>query len=120
MCIKIKRVSQLRLALPFFTYACMIYDFFRPWYDKFIYQYEVARRDMCLPVYLLKSVFPFFFARHERTVNRFGYKEKQLVLQAGDGEADERLEWTYYQSKKKGHSERYSTDGRNHRSCRRR
>ena len=65
---------------------------------------------MCLPVYLMQSIFPFFFTRHERTVNRFGYMEKELVLQVGGEDGEEKTEWTYYQSTKKGHSDRYSSD----------
>ena len=108
---KIKTVSELKLALPFFTFACAAYDFFRPRYDDFITEYEIARPDMCLPTYLIKSVCTFFFARHQRTINRFGYKEKLLLLQSGaDGEEDENFEHLYYVSKKKVHSERYSTD----------
>ena len=108
---KIKTVSELKLALPFFTFACAAYDFFRPRYDDFITEYEIARPDMCLPTYLIKSVCTFFFARHQRTINRFGYKEKLLMLGSGaEGEEDESFEHIYYISKKKVHSERYSTD----------
>ena len=110
MVVKIKSKSELRLALPFFTYACAVYDLFRPWYDDFMTEYRVVRKDMCLPVYLMQSMFPFFFTRHERTVNRFGYMEKELVLQVGGEEGEEKTEWTYYQSTKKGHSDRYSSD----------
>lgn len=110
MVVKIKSKSELLLALPFFTFACAAYDFFRPRYDDFMTEYRVARKDMCLPVYLMQSVFSFFFTRHERTVNRFGYMEKELVLQVGGDEGEEKTEWTYYQSTKKGHSDRYSSD----------
>lgn len=107
--INIKEKSDLVIAMPFFVWACMLYDFFKPRHDKFMATYQATRDDMCLPVQIYQSVCSFFFARHERAVNRFGYTESTLGLQSGKMDGQEALiKW--YNSRKKDYSDRYSTD----------
>ena len=107
--INIKERSDLKLAIPFYTFECMLYDFFKPRYDAFMKEYQNTRDDMCLPVQIYKSICSFFFTRHERVLNLFGYTESTLGLQSGKMEGDETL-LTWYNSRKKDYSDRYSTD----------
>lgn len=107
--INIKERSELKVALPCFTWACILYDFFKPRYDAFMATYGNTRDDMCLPVQLYKSICSFFFTRHERVINRFGYTEAVFGLQSGKMEGEEKaVKW--YESRKKDYSDRYSTD----------
>lgn len=107
--INIKERSEFKIVLPFFVWACMLYDFFKPRHDAFIAQYENTRDDMCLPVQIYKSICSFFFLRHERVLNRFGYTEAALGLQSGKMDGQEKLvKW--YNMRKKDYSDRYSTD----------
>lgn len=107
--INVKAQSAEKLATPFFTWACMLYDFFKPRHDNFMLEYENTRDDMCLPVQLYHALCAFFFSRHERTVNRFGYREVTLGLQSGKMEGEEK-EIVWYHAYKKDFSERYATD----------
>ena len=107
--INIVSCSETKVALPFFTFAHMAYDFFRPRYDAFMVEYSHARRDMCLPVYLYRQIHSFFFARHDRACNRFGYMEE--ILETENGKQDgEKKEHTYYLAKKKIYSNRFATN----------
>lgn len=107
--INVKAQSAEKLAMPFFTWACMLYDFFKQRHDGFMLEYENARDDMCLPVQLYHALCAFFLARHERAVNRFGYREVALGLQSGKMEGEEK-EITWYHSYKKDYADRYATD----------
>ena len=107
--INIKERSEFKIVLPAFIWACMLYDFFKPRHDAFMKEYESTRDDMCLPVQLYHSICSFFFTRHERALNRFGYTQSTLGTQSGKMDGAEKL-LIWYNSHKKDYSERYSTD----------
>ena len=106
---RIKSRSERFLAIPFFTFAEMAYDFFWPRYIDTLKEYYSLRGDMCLPIYFMKTVCCFFFTRHVRTVNRFGFNEQIIEMERGamDGE---KTETVYYILHKKDFSNRYETN----------
>ena len=106
---RIKSRSETFLALPLFTYAEMLYDFFWPRYINALKEYYTVRGDMCLPIYLFKTVCCFFFARHIRATNTFGYNEQIIETERGsmDGEKDMIV---YYLMHKKDYANRYETN----------
>ena len=105
----VKEVSAQFVAMPLFTFSCMLYDFFKPRHDAFKKEYESTRDDMCLPVQIYLTVCSFFFNRHERCVNRYGFKQVQIGMQTGKMEGEEKL-LIWYRLYKKDCSDRYSTD----------
>lgn len=106
---RIKSRSATFLALPFFTYAEMAYDFFWPRYIDMLKEYYSKRGDMCLPVYLVKTIACFFFARHIRAVDRFGCNEQILETERGSMDG-EKTAISYYIMHKKDYSNRYETN----------
>ena len=57
----------------------------------------------------MKTVCCFFFARHVRTVNRFGYNEQIIETERGSMDG-EKTEISYYIMHKKDYSNRYETN----------
>ena len=107
--VNIVSCSETKLALPLFIFAEMAYDFAKSKYDAFMFSYDAVRKDMCLPVYLYRQICAFFFARHERACNRFGYYEE--VLETENGKQDgSKTEHKYYLAKKKIYSNRFATN----------
>lgn len=106
---RIKSRSERFLAIPFFTYAEMAYDFFWPRYINTLKEYYSLRGDMCLPIYLMKTVCCFFFAIHAGTVNRFGYNEQIIETERGSMDG-EKTEIPYYIIHKKDYSNRQETN----------
>lgn len=105
----IEKCSPAKTALPFFYFAEALYDFFRPRFDAFYTEYCASRGDMCLPMAALKGLFAWFFARHDRACNRFGYYVQTLTTERGD-EHGTPERYPYYLAKKKIYANRFSTD----------
>lgn len=109
--VNIVAVSPRRVALPCFTWAEMSYDFFRPRFDEFTVEYEASGKGLSLPVYFYRAFWAFFFARHDRTVNRFSYKER--TLQIGTAKKDDGMQAKlvpFYHMDKKDYSDRFATN----------
>ena len=80
---RITEKGESQVLLPLFTYAEMLYDFFWSRYLGVLREYYAVRGDMCLPIYLYKTVCCFFFARHIRAVNTFGCNVQIIETERG-------------------------------------
>lgn len=105
----IRSKSETMLALPFFTYSEMAYDFFWPRYIRALTEYYSLRGDMCLPMYLFKTVACFLFSRHTRAVNRFAFNVQTIETERGSMDG-QKTEISYFIMHKKDYSNRYETN----------
>ncbi len=109
--VNIVEVSDRRIVLPCFTWAEMLYDFFRPRYNDFMVEYEASGKGLTLPVYLYRAFWSFFFSRHDRTVNRFSFKERTLQIgTAKEGDGKQAKLVPFYHMDKKDYSDRFATN----------
>lgn len=93
---------------PFWWYATIYELLFSPFVDLY-YQYRFARADNTAPMHFLHGVFAKLKDGYQGVLNTFGSSE--LTLEVESGRMDRQpLNRSYFLSKKKAYSERYSTD----------
>lgn len=101
--------GEMRLALPFFTLAELLYEWIFGKFTNLYYQYRFVRSDNTLPMYLLKGLVAKIQHYYKGVYNRFGYCKLQVQVESGrqDGATEK---GTYYLMSKKIYSKRFSTD----------
>ena len=107
--VHIKETSDVRLAMPFFSFTELICDFIKNKFTNFYYKYRFNRGDNTLFMYLYKKFASTFYHFYKRTYNVFGYFVLDLQVESGtqDGILNDRQ---YYLMSKKIYSKRFSTD----------
>ena len=107
--VHIKETSDVRLAMPFFSFTELICDFVKNKFTNFYYKYRFNRGDNTLFMYLYKKFASMFYHFYKRTYNVFGYFVLDLQVESGtqDGILNDRQ---YYLMSKKIYSKRFSTD----------
>lgn len=107
--IYIDESSEPKLTMPFFFMEELFYDFVYKRFMNLYYKYRFNRSDNTLFMHLLKKVSTSFIRFYTRTYNLFGYYELTTLIEKGtqDGEKKQK---SYYLSKKKIHSQVFSTD----------
>ena len=107
--VHIKETSDVRLAMPFFSFTELICDFVKSKFTNFYYKYRFNRGDNTLIMYLYKKFASMFYHFYKRTYNVFGYYVLDLQVESGtqDGILNDRQ---YYLMSKKIYSKRFSTD----------
>jgi len=107
--IHIKGKSELRLAMPFYSFGELIYAWVFSRFRGTYQEYRINRGDNTLMMYLFKKVGAGVHNSYTRIYNRFGYSVRQLAVE--DGATGQLLKSTkYYLSVKKIYSNRFSTD----------
>lgn len=107
--VSIKNAGEFKLAMPFFTFGELLYDFI---FGKFVnayLKYRYNRGDNILMMYLLKNFTAVVTHYYTRIYNQFGYCPLDIQVESGtqDGAI---IEKKYYLSSKKIYSKRFSTD----------
>ena len=107
--VHIKDSGELRLAMPFFSLAELLYGWLFGKFAGLYYQYRFVRSDNTLPMYVLKMLTAKIHRYYSGIYNRFGYCTLKVQVESGtqDGEISENK---YYLSSKKIYSKRFSTD----------
>ena len=105
----IRDTSHSRLAMPFFVFYEMLYDFALGKFQEFYPQYRYDCADGHLLVRWFHSWVHWIVGYGERIHNRFGYMTAEMEMQVGMKEGAIQSV-TYYLSKKKVYSRRFSTD----------
>ena len=107
--VSIKQADEIKLAMPFFTFGSMFYDFIFSKFLNLYLQYRYNRGDNTLIMYLLKNFTAFVVRRYSRIYNLFGYCPMDIQIESGtqDGVV---VDKNYYLSSKKIYSKRFSTD----------
>lgn len=105
----IKESGDMRLAMPFFTVAELLYSWIFSKFRNLYNEYRFNRGDNTLAMHLLKSIVAKIQAYYTHIYNRFGYKQLTMQVESGtmDGQSKEQK---YYLSAKKIYSKRFSTD----------
>lgn len=101
--------GEMRLAMPFFSLAELLYSWIFSKFAGLYYQYRYVRSDNTLPMYLLKLLTAKVQHYYAGIYNRFGYCRLRVQVERGtqDGRVSENK---YYLSSKKIYSKRFSTD----------
>lgn len=111
--VKVKKCSELKLAMPFFEFEYMIIDFlFEKFKDKYL-QHRYQRGDNTLFIYLYKKKINVMYQFKERISNTFGYYDMKLNVEEGNLDDKKALESRYFLMKKKIYSKRFATDAFN-------
>lgn len=111
--IKVKKCSELKLAIPFFEFEYIIIDFlFEKFKDKYL-QHRYLRGDNTLFIYLYKKIINTMYQYKERISNTFGFFDMKLNVEEGNLEDKKVLECRYFLMKKKIYSKRFATDAFN-------
>ena len=107
--VHIKDSGELRLTMPFFSLAELLYGWLFGKFAGLYYQYRFVRSDNTLPMYVLKMLTAKIHRYYAGIYNRFGYCTLKVQVESGtqDGEISENK---YYLSSKKIYSKRFSTD----------
>lgn len=107
--IHIRESGEIRLAMPFFTLAELLYGWLFGKFANLYYKYRHIRSDNTLPMYLLKGLTAKFHGYYTRIHNTFDYCALRVQVENGtqDGNLDENK---YYIMSKKIYSKRFSTD----------
>ena len=109
--VTIKERGDTKIAMPFFSFEGLIYEFTYPWFKDFYYRLRFTRGDNTLTGYLAKKAFCLFYSHYIKIVNTFGYCVLTTDLQDGTTDGDgEGEKYEYYLSHKKIYSNRFSTD----------
>ena len=108
MVLKIQDNSETKLALKFFAYRDMLYDFCRSLHKSSVIKNWYNRGDTTLPAYLLWKLTGIVINYGRRIYNTFGYEVSTLSYARGDGEGA-KTECKYYRSYKKGRRAMYET-----------
>jgi len=105
----IRETSPVRLAMPFFVFYEMLFDWVK---GKFAAAYPAYRfdcGDSALIVRWLHTWAHWIVGHGERIHNRFGYMTAEMEMQVGMREGETETV-SYYLSTKKVYSRRFSTD----------
>lgn len=107
--VHIRESGETRLAMPFFSLAELLYDWFFGKFTGLYYEYRYNRADNTLSMYLLKGLTAFIRKYYGGIYNRFGYCRLSVDVESGtqDGQAESNK---YYLMSKKIYSKRFSTD----------
>ena len=107
--VHIRESGEIRLAMPFFSLAELLYDWFFGKFTGLYYEYRYNRADNTLSMYLLKGLTAFIRKYYGGIYNRFGYCRLSVDVESGtqDGQAESNK---YYLMSKKIYSKRFSTD----------
>ena len=107
--VSIKESGEMRLAMPFFSLAELLYSFIFGKFTDLYYRYRYSRGDNILLMYLLKKITAKIHGYYTGIYNRFGYCTLTVQVESGtqDGEI---YEHNYFLSVKKIYSKRFSTD----------
>ena len=107
--VHIRESGETRLAMPFFSLAELLYDWFFGKFTGLYYEYRYNRADNTLSMYLLKGLTAFIRKYYGGIYNRFGYCRLSVEVESGtqDGQAESNK---YYLMSKKIYSKRFSTD----------
>ena len=107
--VHIRESGETRLAMPFFSLAELLYDWFFGKFTGLYYKYRYNRADNILSMYLLKGLTAFIRKYYGGIYNRFGYCRLSVEVESGtqDGQAESNK---YYLMSKKIYSKRFSTD----------
>lgn len=107
--INVVSTGKNKLALPFYIFEEMIYDFLFDWFIDFYYDFRYRRGDNTLLVYLLKGVVSWLYKRHVKVYNQYGYQVVQLEKERGTmtGAIEKKK---YFLMSKKIYARRFSTD----------
>ena len=107
--VHVRDSSETRLAMPFFAFGEMLYDWVFGRFVRLYYDYRFNRGDNTLTMYLLKTLTAKISKYYSGIYNRFGYSV--LDVQTENGTQDGRLEdGKYYLMTKKIYSRRFATD----------
>ena len=105
----IRSTSPVRLAMPFFVFYDMLFDFVKAKFSEFYpaYRYDCASENLI--VRWIHSWAHWIIGHGERIRNRFGFMAAEMEMQVGlkEGETEK---VNYYLSTKKVYSRRFSTD----------
>ena len=107
--VHVRESGEIRLAMPFFSLAELLYGWLFGKFARLYYQYRYVRSDNTLPMYVLKTVTAKIQHYYTRIYNRFGYCTLRVQVESGtqDGQLNESK---YYLMSKKIYSKRFSTD----------
>ena len=107
--LNIAEKTELKVLYKGLFFDGFIHDIIYPKFHDFYLKMRNLRGDNTLLVYLLKNMNSFFECRYERLENRFGYYELSIEMQSGTLDGEKKT-ISYYLSRKKAYSGRYSTD----------
>lgn len=105
----IRETSDIKLAMPFFSLAELLYSWIFDKFSSLYYQYRFTRSDNTLFMYLYKKVVSVLYNYYHRIYNTFGYCKLDVDVENGTQDG-QRLERKYYLMSKKIYSKRFSTD----------
>ena len=107
--VHIRESGETRLAMPFFSFAELLYDWIFSRFASLYYQYRYLRSDNTLIMYLLKLITAKVHHYYTGIYNRFGYCTLRVQVESGtqDGHISENK---YFLVSKKIYSKRFSTD----------
>lgn len=107
--VHIRESGETRLAMPFFSFAELLYDWIFSRFAGLYYQYRYLRSDNTLIMYLLKLITAKVHHYYTGIYNRFGYCTLRVQVESGtqDGQISENK---YFLVSKKIYSKRFSTD----------
>lgn len=105
----IRQCSGIRIAMPFFTFYEMFFEWVFGKFSEIYPQYRYDCGDNKLSVRLLHRAAAAIIGRYNRIRNQFGFMEAEIEIRAGDHEENVTTQ-TYYLSTKKIYSRRFSTD----------
>lgn len=107
--IDIRSRSELRLLMPGFTLAELLYSWLEPKFDDKYRSYRFNRSDNTLLMYLFKGVFSRFYNWYKGIYNTFGCYCLNLNVQRGTLDEDPESA-CYYISTKKAYGRVFATD----------
>ena len=107
--VHIRESGEMRLAMPFFFVAELLYSFLFGKFVNLYAKYRYTRGDNTLSMYILKTFAAKIQHYYSGIYNTFGYCALKVQIESGtqDGQLDENK---YYLSNKKIYSKRFSTD----------
>ena len=105
----IRETSPVRLAMPFFVFYEMLFDWVKGKFAQAYPQYRYDCGDSHLIVRWLHTWAHWIVGHGDRIHNRFGYMTAEMEMQIGLKEGETETV-SYYLSTKKVYSRRFSTD----------
>ncbi len=105
----IRKTSSRRLAMPFFVFYDMLFDFVKGKFSEFYPQYRFDCGNSGLILRWLHTWAHWIVGHGERIYNRFGYMTAEMEMQVGLKEGETETV-SYFLSTKKVYSRRFSTD----------
>lgn len=107
--VRIKDVSERKLAIPFFMLENTIFEVLRPKFDEWYCDFRYRRGDYSLPFYIKKNLLATFFNWYIRKINTFGYYKMKVQIEDGAG-LDKPKKNYYYIAFKKIYANRFRSD----------